>query len=159
MLAAPVRKFAATNRLAEMIGLPGGSTVGDALAGAEAAIERYRPEVVKDIDARIGELEDLAAQTTPDPKSLYRTAAGIIEHAGLFGMGDLGKAAYSLCELVDRLEQRGVWDTASVEVHIGAMHLLRNLPENDGGQRARLLNGLNAVTAKAAPARRNARAD
>jgi hypothetical protein len=39
------------------------------------------------------------------------------------------------------------------------MHLLRNLPENDGGQRARLLNGLNAVTAKAAPARRNARAD
>jgi hypothetical protein len=27
MLAAPVRKFAATNRLAEMIGLPGGSTV------------------------------------------------------------------------------------------------------------------------------------
>ena len=154
-----VRKFAATNRLAEMIGLPGGKSARDAVEQATSAIEQYRPEAVSDIDAWIGELEALSAQSSPEPQTIYRLSAGIIEHAGLFGLGDVGRAAYSLCELVDRLQQRGTWDRASVAVHVGSMRLLQTLPAGEEVQRARLLNGLHAVTTKAAPPRRTARAD
>jgi hypothetical protein len=73
-------------------------------------------------------------------------------------MGDVGTAAYSLCELVDRLEQRGVWDTASVDVPSGPCSCCGTCRERRWSACA-LLNGLHAVTAKAAPARRNARAD
>lgn len=154
-----VRKFAPSNRLGALLAQPGGVTVRTALRDAETAVQRFRPEVLADIDARITRLEALAAEPVPNARTIYKAAAGVIEHAGLFGMGQLGEAAYSLCELVDRLEQRGVWDAESVAVHVNGLRLLQRLPEDAAAQRVQLLEGLHAVTAKAAPVRRRARAD
>jgi chemotaxis protein histidine kinase CheA len=154
-----VRKFAPTNRLAEMIGLPGGKTVRDAVQDAEAAVEEHRPEVLADIDAQIAALERLAAQPEPEAQALYRISAGIIEHAGMFGLAHVGEAAFSLCELIDRMELRGQWDRASVDVHVASIRLLQGLGDDEAGQREHLLRGLKAVTAKAAPARQQPRAE
>jgi hypothetical protein len=153
------RKFAPSNRLSALLAQPGGVTVRNALRDAETAVQRFRPEVMADIEARITRLEALAAAPAPDGAAIYKAAAGIIEHAGLFGMGQLGEAAYSLCELVDRLEQRSVWDADSVAVHVNGLRLLQRMPEGAAKQRLQLLEGLHAVTAKAAPARRTVRAD
>ena len=145
-----VRKFAATNRLAELIVLPGGKTVREALDDAQTAVEQYRPEVIDDIDARIAELERLSTEASPSAETMYRASAGVIEHAGLFGLGHVGRAAYSLCELVDRLQQRGTWDAAAVAVHVGSMRLLRDMGENPEAESGagELLAGLHAVVAK-----------
>jgi hypothetical protein len=124
--------------------------VREAVADAEAAIEAFRPEVIEDIDAMIVKLEQLSKQERPDADVVYRCSAGIIDHAGLFGLGDVGRAAYSLCELVDRLRERGTWDTAAVAVHVGSMRLLRDMPDGEPAARTHLLSGLQAVVAKTA---------
>jgi hypothetical protein len=148
-----VRKFAATNRLADMIRVPGGKTVERALADGEAAVERFRPEVVDDIDARIARLETLSADPAPDGETVYREALGVIDHAGLFGLGAVGRAAYSLCELVERMRARGFWDAPAVAVHVGSLKLLRGMADQDGSESEAVLNGLSAVLAKVAPKR------
>ena len=147
----PVRHFKPTNRLASMIRLPGGKTVGHAIEAAQAAIEHYRPEVVSDIDAAIVELERLSTRPVPSPTdrdSVYAISSSVLEHAGLFDLEDVGRAAYSLCELVDRMQERGVWDAKAVVVHVGSMRLLREMGQDDPLHRAELLRGLAAVVAK-----------
>lgn len=149
--ATPVRHFAPTNRLTALIREPGGKAIKAALEEAQAAIEQYRPEVIGDIDARILELERLAADPTPSivaREEVYRAASAILEHAGLFGLRPVGEAAYSLCELVDRLANRAAWDAPAVSVHVGSIRLLRELGEDQELQRAQLLRGLHAVVAK-----------
>jgi hypothetical protein len=149
-----VRRFAATNRLADMIRVPGGKTVERALADGQAAVEQYRPVVIEDIDARIARLEALTAETAADGEAVYADALGVIEHAGLFGLEAVGRAAYSLCELVERLRARSLWDAESVAVHVGAIRLLRGMADQNGPESRALLAGLAAVLAKAAPQRK-----
>ena len=147
----PVRHFKPTNRLASMIRLPGGKTVQEAIQAAQAAVEHYRPEVVSDIDAAIAELERLStrpAPGAPEHERVYRISSSVLDHAGLFDLEDVGRAAYSLCELVDRMQERGVWDASAVTVHVGSMRLLREMGQGDPLQRAELLRGLAAVVAK-----------
>ena len=150
----PVRKFAATNRLADMIRVPGGKTIASALADGEAAVECYRPEVIEDIDARITRLEALSADAAPDGDVVYRESLGVIDHAGLFGLEAVGRAAYSLCELVERMQARSQWDAPAVRVHVGALRLLRGLADQGGAESQAVLGGLSAVLAKVAPERK-----
>jgi len=147
-----VRTFHPERGLRARITLPGGKTLAQAVTDAEEHIEIHRPDVVRDIDARIAELERIAegagAAEPANADRLYGEASAIVENAGLFDLEDVGQAAYSLCELVDRFGQKRVWDGRSIEVHVGSIRMLRGLPEAATAERAQLLTGLNAVLAK-----------
>ena len=65
----------------------------------------------------------------------------VVGLAGSCGLDDVGKAAFSLCELVDRYGTDR-WDTMFVAVHLNAISGLRD----NGGtpqSRAAILDGLN----------------
>jgi len=46
--------------------------------------------------------------------------------AGVFGLGQLGEAAFSLCELVDHLGETGAWSLEPVMVHLSTLRLFRH---------------------------------
>ena len=147
-----VRTFNPERGLKARISLPGGKTLAAAVADAEAEIEAHRPDVIRDVDQRIAELERIAGVSggpaVDEAERIYGEASAIVDSAGLFDLEDVGQAAYSLCELVDRLGHARVWDGPAVQVHVGSIRLLRGLPADAARERAQLLAGLNAVTAK-----------
>ena len=137
-----------TNRLTKMIQEPGGVRVGDALEAAQTNLDSIRDSCLQSIDARLEELEQLHQQTRAGDASelrdeIYSRAADIHSVAGVFGLAELGQAAFSLCDLVDRLRSLGRWDQQAVAVHLNALRLFRN-PQP--GTAAAVLEGLQRVT-------------
>ena len=151
-----VRKIKVENRLAKLVQAPGGVTLAEALKRADQNIETVRDDYLAVLDELIGRIERLSAGSTPQPKvvdELYTCSNEVLAMAGVFGLGELGEAAYSFCELLDRLRRTGAWSPQSVVVHINTMKLLRH-PERAsslGGCRA-VLDGLREVTNRTAPA-------
>ena len=122
-----VRRTSHPNRLANFVNTPDGIPLAEALARAEAKLEEIRPPTVERIDQV---LEELGAKAPPSPSAseinaIYRAANEIAGTAGVFGLPALGRAAYSLCELVDGLRTTGTWNAAAVTVHLEGLRLLR----------------------------------
>ena len=64
--------------------------------------------------------------------------------AGLFGLNQLVEAAFSLCELADRMRASEKWSAPAIEVHLAALRLFRTpAPAAEG---AAVLQGLHKVT-------------
>ena len=146
-----VRTRAMPNRLAHFINTADGVTLPEALAQAEANLQAIRPPGLERIDEVLAELSCWSsAQPSPsDVERLYRLANELAGTAGVFGLPTLGRAAYSLCELLDRVQVRG-WNTAAVNVHLNGLRLLRG--EGDGSLDAQaamqVLSGLEQVTGR-----------
>ena len=137
------------NRLSKLVQEPGGLRVCDAIDQAQHNLESVRDECMHTVDERLAEIEALHAAAPKEPdedavERIYRAANDIHALAGVFGLAELGKAAFSLCELVDRLRVAHKWDGASVEVHLFALRLLRHPDEH--ADRAAILDGLLKVT-------------
>ena len=49
---------------------------------------------------------------------------GLVGIAGVFGAAGLGGIALSLCTLIDRQQQTGVWDVEAVQLHLDSLRLL-----------------------------------
>jgi hypothetical protein len=64
---------------------------------------------------------------------------------GVFGLGELGKAAYSLCELVSRFQTLERFQWQMVKVHIDGLRLLRNPGDHAAAIRDEVLAGLRQV--------------
>ncbi len=139
-----------TNRLAKMIREPGGVRVEDALRDAESNLETLRDGCLESIDSRLAGIEQLHRQTEAGASleqmdAMYAQASDIHSVAGVFGLGELGQAAFSLCELVDRLRAAGRWDAKAVEVHLNALRLFRE-PSPHPAAATAVLEGLGRVT-------------
>ena len=151
------RKY--VNRLAKLIRLPGGKTVAQALTDAETNLDSIREDCLTAVDENIQRLLDsaVAVKADPNPDALaqcYSIAHEVFALAGVFGMAELGKAAYSLCELIDRSRDVGKWSNPAFEAHMNALRLLRfEATDLDRNVREAVLAGLrNVVDAVTGPA-------
>jgi len=150
-----VRRIKVENRLAKLVQVPGGISLAEALERADQNLEKVKDEYLAVLDEKIARIEQLAGAAKPDPAvvdELYGVSNDMVTVAGVFGLGELGQAAYSFCELLDRLRQTGAWSPQAVAVHVSAMKLLRHpqAAASHGGCDA-VLKGLRQVTERTAP--------
>ncbi len=136
------------NRLGAMLVQPGGITVEHALMKAHENLESIRGSALKAVDEQIARIEaavhEAGAAPSPDQReTIYRLANEIHGVAGVFGLGQLGEAAFSLCDLVDHLGETGGWSTQAIAVHLSALRLFRHPDETLDGQA--VLAGLHQV--------------
>ncbi len=149
----PVRRLNRVFRLSKLITEPGGIRVTDAVAAATQNLESVRQTCLDKVDRCLNEIEALHAEAgrkaSPEVRDeIYRLANQIHGLAGVFGLAPLGEAAFSLCELIDRLQHAGAWRWDAVEVHLNALRLLRR-PEHVDDCDA-VLEGLRRVADRAA---------
>ena len=152
-----VKRFAPPNRLAHFVNTADGITLAEALARADANLDEIRPPSLERIDEALAEL---GAKAPPHPSSaqverIYGLANELAGTAGVFGLTGLGRAAYSLCELLDGMKGPGGWNAGAVTVHLDGLRLLR---AEDGGALppeavAAVLTGLDKVRARFAEGR------
>jgi hypothetical protein len=88
-----------------------------------------RETCLKDIDGLISEIVKgygrAARVGDEDFLGLYTLSANIIDISAPVADLEIDRAAFFLCELVDRCGMRDQWDWPSVDVHIDALQLLR----------------------------------
>ena len=139
--------------LSKQLAQPGGRTIADAERLADAGLQRHKADVMVDLERRIGQLETVCAAAAPDQQpQVYALASGIVDLAGFFDTGPLYSAAYSLCELCDRMQTLGVWNWPAVEVHVKALRLILAGGCTVGAESDVLLQGLSRVLTAFAPA-------
>ena len=143
------------NRLAKLVLKRGGLTKAAASAAAEENLAAIHDECLAEVDRNLDLLKRSAAEpriaeTVTIQREIYAHANTIAGIAGCCGLAEMGEAAFSLCELVDRQIASGAWSARAVTVHIDAMTLLR---AQDGaltpaGRRA-MIEGLRSVAWRA----------
>jgi hypothetical protein len=132
------------NRLAWRVGK--GVSRPAAVAQADTNLESIRDEVLAYVDGNIAELEALFAgcERAPDPDlaRLYEPSNAVAGTAGTAGLAPLGRAAYSLCQLLANSEQSGVYSRPAIKLHLDGMRLLRRFssPEQDAAAAVILVN-------------------
>jgi len=140
------------NPLSALVAKPGGIRVGAALEKADQNLAAIREDCLAGFDQQLAELVSLNQPGQPAPsdearRETYRVANEMYGLAGVFGLVEFGQAAYSLCELVDRLGALGRWHQPAVDVHVAALMLLRRPdPEMDT---SKLLERLSVLTEQA----------
>ncbi len=152
-----VKRIKVKNRLAAVVRMPGGKTVSEAVLAAEEQLEVIKDGVVAALDTMLTEMTAAAARlkAAPGPDTiepLYDLANDVIGVAGVVGLGSVGDAAYSLCELLDIFVETKSWNWAAVEVHLNGLKLLRAMSDKmTDEQREQVLDGLRAVVRRMAP--------
>lgn len=139
------------NRMKKLLEEPGGLTHRDALGRAHQNIGAIRHEIIAEVDRNIAALAKAAdcAKAKPEDmgarRDIYSHANVVAGLAGSCDLEDVGKAAFSLCELVDRY---GVdrWNAVFIAVHLDAIQGLRD-QTGTPQSRAAILDGLNQVVA------------
>jgi hypothetical protein len=136
-----------TTSLARQVFEPGGRTLSNALQKANAELEVHREPVMAAITATLDELEAVAAKAAPDvgPR-VYQLASAIVDLGGFFDMGPMHEAAYSLCDISDRMNTAEAWHWPSVHVHLQAMRLILNGGCRESRESDALLEGLHSVS-------------
>jgi len=146
-----VRYIPNMSRLAKAMTGPGGKLVSEAIADADAGLKLLTPPGIGAIDEALDTI--LATMATPGPltaemrETVYREANKINSTGALFGMAGMGKAAWSLCEVIDLLETDLPSGRPAVDAHVRSLRILRSgelLPEAEGQA---LLSGLASLLA------------
>ena len=144
-----VRHIPVKNRLASLIRTPGGKKLKDALADAERNLETVRADCVNQVDHLLSEIQRLAGGGgDPDlaaRERIYDLANQILGLAGTFGMASLGRAAFSLCELIDCTLDGGGCPRGEVLVHVESLQLLRYPARLGAAGEAAVLDGLTKI--------------
>ncbi|MGZ3276860.1 MAG: chemotaxis protein CheE [Caulobacteraceae bacterium] len=143
------------NRLAKVVFLPGGKTIAQALEEAQANLDDIRAESLDLLRAKLEEIQAIGrkAKTAPvaaDLATLYALSGEVLDIAGLFGLPELGQAAFSLCELLDRLKSRKVWNWPAVPVHLQGLLVLADPDKIPPDGRQTVVDGLRQVCQRAA---------
>lgn len=148
-----VRHISYKNRLAKLVQAPGGRRIADAMAEAHANIAALEDIGLAEIDRAIAAVQQAAGAAEKTPASfdqVYAASNEMTGLAGLFGREDLGKAAHSLCELLDRT---GAWERCppvALRVHVDSLALLRNPDALSAPELAAILGGLEQVVDRTA---------
>lgn len=116
------------NKLGKAMSGPGGKKVSQALADADTAIQEIAPPCVEAIDEALAVIVQTARSgeiTSETLQVLYENANQINALGALFGLAPMGKAAWSLCDLVDLCEANPPSAKAAIEAHVRSLQLLR----------------------------------
>jgi len=141
-----VRSSKIRSNLSRKMAQPGGRTIAEALARADQGVEGHREAAMRKLGDHLEQLETISRQREPGCETLiYDRAAAFLDMAGFFETGPLYTAAFSLCQLSDRMTALGVWDWPSVEVHLRALRLILSSGCVTGAASDEVLNGLAAV--------------
>lgn len=145
-----VRRFRPENRLAKLIGVPGGISVGDALQRASVELESIRESCMQALDGKLTALAALSSEPASIARddAMYVLSNEIFGEGGAFGLEELSAVAYSLCTMLDSTERASARGPI-IRVHIEAMRALRH-PDmaGDVAARAAVLAGLRGLTAR-----------
>ena len=138
------------NRLAKVVWRPGGKTIAQALDDAQANLDEIRAESLDLLRAKLEEIQALGRKNEKDPKAgdlqhLYELSSEVLDIAGLFGLPELGQAALSLCELIDRLKSRKAWNWPAVQVHLHGLLILADPERTPPDGRQSVVDGLRQV--------------
>ena len=138
------------NRLSKVVFLPGGKTIAQALDDAQANLDEIRSESLDLLRAKLEQIQAIGrkAQTAPDAAdlaTLYALSGEVLDIAGLFGLPELGQAAFSLCELLDRLKSRKAWNWPAVQVHLHGLLVLADPDKTPPDGRQSVVDGLRQV--------------
>ncbi len=150
-----VQIFRRENRLAKLIRKPGGISRKIAMAQAASNLGEIRDELILELDRILALIDRSAtAEAANDNKAqaiIYHGSNHIIGLAEPCGIPELGKAAFSLCELVDRMTEAGAWNAVAVQVHLEAFKLLRGAgAAMSPADRQAVVTGLRKVTTRVA---------
>jgi chemotaxis protein histidine kinase CheA len=142
-------------RLSKILRQPGGKTVAAAVKDAEEGVAALAEACLESIDEGLLEVDRYrkafieSQNKAPAATALYDATNGIIGLAGAAGLDEMDHAAFSLCDLLDRMTRAGRWDADAVVVHVQALHLLRH-PDVLGGAASvqMIVDGLKKVRDK-----------
>lgn len=141
------RTFKIKSALAKQLHEPGGRQVRDLERQAVAQLETHRDEAMATVVETLDALDALCAEAGPDKGSrVYALGSSIVDVAGYFDTGPLFDAAYSLCEVSDRMIQAETWHWPSVQVHAQALRLILANDCRVGRTSETLLAGLRSIT-------------
>jgi len=143
------------NRLAKVVFVPGGKTIAQALDDAQANLEEIRAASLDVLRAKLEEIQALGKKNEKDPKAsdlddLYALSGEVLDIAGLFGLPELGQAAFSLCELIDRLKAKKAWNWPAVQVHLHGLLILADPNRTPPEGRQSVVDGLRQVCQRVA---------
>jgi len=141
------RTFKIKSTLARQLHEPGGRHVRDLERQATAQLETHRDDAMATVGETLTTLEALCAQA-PDGAGpqVYALASSIVDTAGYFDTGPLFEAAYSLCEISDRMIEAEAWRWPSIQVHAQALRLILTGGCRTGRTSDALLAGLRSIT-------------
>jgi hypothetical protein len=141
------RTFKVKSSLSKQLFEPGGRLVRDAERLAGEALDTHRDEAMAMITATLDELEGVcAAAAEGSGPQVYSLGARVIDLAAFFDTGPLHDAAWSLCEVSDRMINGGIWHWPSVPVHLQAMRLILASGCRTGRTSQTLLEGLRKIS-------------
>ena len=145
-----VKIFKVPNKLRQKILKTGGARVEESLAKADKALVAMRGPALVHIETLVDQIVHIygRGQRKGDEAflPLYMLSSQIIDSSAPVKDLEIDRAAFHMCELVDRCMGLGRWDWPSVDVHIDALQLLRmdqgKLPSE---ARAQIFLGLKKV--------------
>jgi hypothetical protein len=149
-----VRKFKVRSRLSALAFKSGGITVNQALKQADAAIEPLRESSIALIDAALADIDErfgpaAANRSEASFDDLYLLCSNLIDFSLFLPDSGLDEAARAACDLIDLSSRFGAWDWTAVDVHVGALKVLRTAGSAmSEEQRRSILDGLAKVTHK-----------
>jgi hypothetical protein len=141
------RTFKVKSSLSRQLFEPGGRLVRDAERLAGEALNTHRDEAMAMISSALDELEAVCAEAAPETgPQIYALGARIIDLAAFFDTGPLHDAAWSLCEVSDRMIAGGIWHWPSIQVHVQALRLILAGGCRTGRTSDTLLAGLRTIS-------------
>jgi HPt (histidine-containing phosphotransfer) domain-containing protein len=146
------------NRLGKSIWAPGGKTIEQALEDAIANLDEARDAHLEALRVKLTQIQSLGRSIETgakmaDIRALYALSGEVLEIAGVFGMPELSQAAYSLCDLLDNLRTRKVWNWPAVQVHLNGLLLLSDPAHVPPEARKSVVDGLLQVCQRIAGAK------
>ncbi|MGE0596247.1 MAG: hypothetical protein AB7P07_07775 [Hyphomonadaceae bacterium] len=132
----------------DILDKPGGISVDAAMQRAEQAVENYRGQAMSALGDAVAKLErSVRAADAERTEDIYAQSLFVLDIAGIYNPA-LCRAANSLCDLAQRMKTAGQWDWPSVAVHVSAMRLLMQRPDETDPAAQAVLKGLGSVVAK-----------
>lgn len=147
-----VRFHVPENRLAKLLRIPGGLPIADAVSQADAGLATLEGPAREQL-AEVLAATEAAAESLPqgfdEPAiaELYGIAQGAIGLASLCARPSVDIVLQSLCDLLDHLATRQLWDGEAVAVHVRAFRLLMSSEgAREGAGAQAVLQGLQQVS-------------
>ncbi len=137
--------------LSEKAAAPGGMTAELANERAARELAALGGDARKALDASIKRLEAHCQAKSVGMDTVYEESSVVLDIAGMFNQRILCDAAYSLCELTDRLRTAGRQDWASIGVHVNALRLIWTKDKQLGPEMKEVVDGLWALTDRMSP--------
>ncbi len=126
-------------RLSDLVHRPGGMTVNEAVSAAEARLDVIRDSSLKELAAMVDHMLSLGEEIATVPSiaafdALYSASNTVVGVAGVFGLPELGKVAFSLCTLLDRQRSLPAWNMQAIQLHLDSLRVMSGDEDNERKQ-------------------------